>query len=451
MNRRQFLKLLSVTTASLNTSGCWTDLKKRTLKTPEKPNIIIILADDLGYGDVGCYGNKTIKTPNIDALAKGGLKFTDFHTNAPMCSPTRASLLTGLYPQRCGIGNALGRNPNDGLRLEKITFAEVLKKVGYRTAIFGKWHLGVNTKFNPIHQGFDEFRGYVTGDGDYHSHIDRWGDPDWWEGGKLKPDEGYATSLITNYSVDFIKRNKNNPFCLYIAHEAVHFPYQGPEDKADRYAGREWFDLKYGSRKDRKVAYKEMIESMDTGVGKIMQTLKKLGIEQKTFVFFASDNGGHHLVASNNPLKGYKFDLWEGGHRVPAVAYWPGIIKPNTVTHQTAMTFDLFPTMVDIVGIKQDHKIDGISLLPLILRGSKLSERTLFWELKHFDKVKAVRQGHWKLMVIKKKNNPSLIYELYNLDKDIGEKNNLADKFPDKVKELEALYNAWLKEVSAKT
>ncbi|MHC4123913.1 MAG: sulfatase-like hydrolase/transferase, partial [Planctomycetota bacterium] len=311
IGRREFLKVMGAAAASLAVPGCLPSRKSPAYKMPaERPNIVIVLADDLGYGDVGCYGNKIIKTPNIDALAEGGLKFTDFHTNAPMCSPTRASVLTGLYPQRCGIENALSWDHEYGLELDKITFAEVLKKVGYKTAIFGKWHLGSGLQFNPIRQGFDEFKGYLTGCGDYHSHIDRLGNPDWYEQDKLKDDEGYATDLINDYSVDFIKRNKNNPFCVFVSHEAVHFPYQGPNDKADRFPGQTWHHLKYGTRKDQKAAYKEMIESMDAGIGRVMKTIKDLGLERKTFVFFASDNGGHHYVASNAPYSGFKFDLW---------------------------------------------------------------------------------------------------------------------------------------------
>lgn len=234
---------------------------------------------------------------------------------------------------------------------------------------------------------------------------------------------------------------------MFVSHEAVHFPYQGPKDKADRYLGKTWHHLKYGSREDQKAAYKEMVESMDAGIGKVMKTIKNLNLERKTFVFFASDNGGHHYVASNAPFSGFKFDLWEGGHRVPAIAYWPGMIKPNTVTDQTTMTFDLFPTMVGIAGTKLEkgHKIDGVSMLPLILEGKKMPERSLFWYRRSRE---AIRKGPWKLLVNQEREDFFKVYQLYNLDDDPAETNDLAEKYPQKVKKMKAEYDAWMKEVS---
>ncbi|NQT02271.1 MAG: sulfatase-like hydrolase/transferase [Planctomycetes bacterium] len=197
--------------------------------TAERPNIILIMADDLGYGDIGCYGSKKIRTPNIDALARGGLRFTDYHSNCPVCSPTRAALLTGRYQQRCGIEGVVtaAKHRHTGMALEEVTFAEVLKRRGYATGIFGKWHVGYNVEFNPAKQGFDEFIGYVSGNVDYHSHIDQAGFEDWWKNLQKVPEEGYCTDLITKHGVDFIERHKDGPFCLYLPHEAPHYPYQG--------------------------------------------------------------------------------------------------------------------------------------------------------------------------------------------------------------------------------
>jgi arylsulfatase A-like enzyme len=370
------------------------------------------MADDLGYGDVGCYGSKTIKTPNIDSLAEGGMKFTDYHSNCPVCSPTRAALLTGRYQQRAGIEGvvyAKGPTRQTGLALEETTFAEVLKSRGYATGIFGKWHLGYNIEFNPARQGFDEFRGYVSGNVDFHSHIDGAGFDDWWKNLEKVPEEGYCTDLITKHGVDFIERNKDEPFCLYLSHEAPHYPYQGRNDPPERLPGGKKGRKAKGDEITR--AYKEMVEVMDEGIGRIVETVKRLGIERKTFIFFCSDNGATRN-GSNGALSGYKGSLWEGGHRVPAVAYWPGRIRPGTTTDQTVLGMDLYATMV----------------------------RTLFWR---YRKEKAIRKGPWKLLVQDKKVG------LYNLDEDLGETKSLAGAKPGTVKALEDELAAWEQEVSA--
>jgi len=407
----------------------------------DKPNIILIMADDLGYGDVGCYGNTTITTPNIDTLARAGIRFTDFHSNGAVCSPTRAALLTGRYQQRCGIDGVFTArgHRHTGMPLEEVTFAEVLKAGGYTTALFGKWHLGYPVKFNPTKQGFDVFRGYVSGNVDYHSHIDQQGYNDWWGNCDPVPEKGYVTDLITKHGVRFIEQNKNRPFCLYLAHESPHYPYQGREDKAERRPGNPGPAL--GGRTDRGGAYKEMIEAMDEGIGRIISTVKRLGLERSTFIFFCSDNGAAS-VGSNSPLRGQKGTLWEGGHRVPAIAYWPGKIKPSTVTHETAMTMDLFPTVTAIGGRKlaPGLKIDGVNLFPLLLDGKKLLERTLFWRYRG---QKAVRKGPWKLLVRGDKQ------ELYNLADDFAETKNLAKVERERVKALRKELSDWEKEVSA--
>jgi len=408
----------------------------------DKPNIILIMADDLGYGDVGCYGNETIKTPNIDWLARNGMRFADFHSNGPMCSPTRASLLTGRYQQRCGLEGVLGWERDIGLSLDEVTFAEVLKEAGYATAAFGKWHVGHIVKFGPVLQGFDTFRGYFSGCLDYQSHIDRQGNPDWWHDGKLEPEEGYATDLIANHGVRFIEENKDRPFCLYMPHLAVHFPYQGPGDKADRYEGRAWHKLKRGSRKDRRAAYKEMVESLDVGVGRIVDTVKRLGLEENTLIMFISDNGAYSNVGSNGPLAGEKGQLLEGGHRVPAVAYWPGRIKPGSVTDETVMTMDIFPTMVSMTGgeLPAGVELDGVDIMPLLVEGKSLPERSLFWRHR---KEKVIRKGPWKLLM------QGTSRHLYNLSDDIGEKNDLAAARPGMVKAMEAEFLAWEADVTA--
>jgi len=455
-NRRDFLKVMGLGAASVAFSGCMRTSGQLTDDAPtDKFNIILIMADDLGYGDLGCYGNQTIKTPNLDALAKDGMRFTDFHSNGAMCSPTRTALLTGRYQQRAGIESVLSAKSNyeTGMALEEITFAEVLKTAGYATACFGKWHLGYPPALNPVRQGFDTYRGFVAGGSDYHSHIDRSGRPDWWKDDKLLPEEGYTTELLSEHAVQFIEKKRNEPFCMYIPYQAVHFPFQGPNDEADRIiGGNYWSKAKYGRRyddvEDRKLAYKEMVESLDAGVGRIVNRLRELGLDKKTLVFFTSDNGAYRWVGRNLPCRGQKGDLWEGGHRVPAIAYWPGKIEPGTVTGETALTMDLFVTMAAMAGasLPRGRKLDGVNILPVLLEGEKLLERTVFWRT---SREGAARKGPWKLIMRGKKQTGYDFVGLFNLDDDIGENNNLAEARLQTVKMLRAEFEAWEKDVTA--
>ena len=410
-------------------------------KKAARPNIILIMADDLGYGDISCYGSAKIKTPHIDALAKSGMKFTDFHSNGPVCSPTRAALLTGRYQQRSGIEAVFpttGPGRQTGLALEQTTFAEVLKKHGYATALFGKWHLGHNVEFSPVRQGFDEFRGFTGGNVDYHSHIDGAGFHDWWKNLEKVPEEGYATDLITTHGVDFIERRKDGPFCLYLAHFAPHSPYQGRKDPALRLPGGK--RGKSLGRAGNIRAYREMVEVMDAGIGRIVETVKKLGLERKTFIFFCSDNGPGKK-GSKGALSGFKGSLLEGGHRVPAVACWPGRISPGTTTDQTVMGMDLYPTVASIAGAKLPDglKLDGVDLLAVMTEDKKLPQRTLFWR---FEDEKAVRKGPWKLLVRENKTT------LYNLDEDLAEKIDLARTNPTMLKRLNDELAVWERRMS---
>ncbi len=444
MNRREFIECVvggTIATALAN-GGCSLAGAGDCSEGSERPNIILIMADDLGYGDIGCYGSIKIKTPSIDALARGGMKLTDYHSNGPVCSPTRAALLTGRYQQRAGIEGVIyaqGPTRQTGIALQEVTFAEVLKKHGYATGIFGKWHLGYNVEFNPARQGFDEFRGYVSGNVDYHSHIDGAGIDDWWKNLEKVPEDGYTTDLITRHGIDFIERHKDEPFCLYLPHESVHSPYQGRNDPPQRLPGGKKGKAVKGDQTP--LAYKEMIEVMDEGIGQIVETVKRLGLERRTFIFFCSDNGATKN-GSNGALSGYKGSLWEGGHRVPAIAYWPGRMEVGTVVDQTVLGMDLFATMVSIAGadLPAGLKLDGVNLTPMLLDNAKLPERTLFWR---YQKERAVRKGPWKLL-IQGKN-----VRLFNFDEDLGEKKNFAGAEPGMVKTLEGELTAWENEVLA--
>lgn len=409
-------------------------------KTKEKPNIILIMADDMGYGDLSCYGSELINTPNLDQLAVEGIKFTDFHSNGSVCSPTRAALLTGKYQQRVGIdGVVTAKNHRDkGLDPKEKTFAESAKEAGYVTGIFGKWHVGYQTKFNPINQGFDEYIGYVSGNVDYHSHIDQEGYEDWWTGDELKKEEGYSTDLISKHAVDFIKRHQDEPFVLYVPHEAPHGPFQGRNSKPIRDVGWKSGDQPKQDQSQEELAYlyKEMVEVMDEGVGEIIATLKELQLDENTFVFFCTDNGAARKVGSNGKLRGFKSTLWEGGHRVPAIAWYPGKIAPNQVNTETILTMDLYPTIMDMMGMEVPSGQDGVSVKKNLLDQEPMPDRELFWA---YTGRKAMRQGDWKLIVNRRDEEP----RLYNLKNDLGESNNLAKQYPERVKGMLNRLEVW--------
>jgi arylsulfatase A-like enzyme len=408
--------------------------------TSGQANIIIILADDMGYGDAGCYGSTRIRTPSLDATAAVGMRFTDFHSNGAVCSPTRAALLTGRYQQRCGIEGVITakRHRGVGMPLEETTVAQILRANGYRTGIFGKWHLGYDPRYNPVRFGFDEFRGFVSGNVDYRSHIDGAGFEDWWKDDVLSSEDGYTTELITDHGIRFIEENRERPFFLYLAHACPHFPYQGPDDPGYRTPGNP--GANFGPREDGDAAYVEMMESMDGGIGRMVDTVKHLGLAERTLIFFFSDNGPAGLGSSGR-LRGWKGTLWEGGHRVPAIAYRPGTIAPGTVTNETAMGMDLFPTILSVAGVPltAEPNLDGIDLLPTIADGRPLPERILYW--RHADQ-RAVREGSWKLVVTD--GEPSL----FNLEDDVGEEGDLCCAQPEIVERLKKKLEAWEAEVT---
>lgn len=411
------------------------------------PNIVLIVADDLGYGDLGCYGSKIHATPNIDALAASGLRFTDFHSAGPMCTPTRAAMLTGQYQQRFGreFDSALGEAQHDmGLPHKAVTIAEVLKPAGYATACFGKWHLGYQPPWLPPDQGFDEFRGLASGDGDYHTHIDRSGGEDWWHGNQIEMASGYTTELLTRYSLDFIDINRERPFFLYLPHLAIHFPWQGPDDPAHRQKGGHYAKDKWGiipNPGNVSPHVTAMIAALDESVGRIIAALKERQLDRNTVVIFTSDNGGYltyapsfRNISSNGPLRDQKGSIYEGGHRVPTIISWPGRVPP-AVTHEIAHSTDLLPTIAQITGTSQRASAtDGIDLSLLLFSGEPLPDRMLFWRLgdKH-----ALRSGPWKLCINGKRT------ELYDLEHDVGETTNLATQHPERVKQFREAWEEW--------
>ena len=405
------------------------------------PNIVLIMADDLGYGELGCYGASQCQTPRLDQLAATGLRLTDFHSNGAVCSPTRAALMTGRYQQRSGIDGVVTakRHRQVGMAVAEETIADLLSRRGYATAMFGKWHLGYAPTFSPTRQGFSEFGGFVSGNIDLFSHIDQEGWYDWWQQGDLVAEPGYAPHLITDQGIDFLKRNHDRPFFLYLAHPAPHYPYQGPADQPNRRIrqGPRPADLVVEKTaptlkgEDAARAYRQMVEDLDSQVGRIVDTLTNLGVREQTLLVFCSDNGGiakPGLGGDNGPLRGKKGQLYEGGHRVPAIFNWPGRVSPS-ISDQTALTFDLLPTFAELAGVTPTAIPDGTSLKDLLLDGRSLAARPLAWLS---GSQMAYREGPWKLLIQRR------AVELYNLEVDLGETTDRAAEEPDRVESMQA-------------
>ena len=427
-----------------------------------QPNIIVIMTDDMGYAgpSIEPYGNPHYETPGMDQLAREGLLFTDFHSSSPVCSPTRTGLLTGRYQRRAGIEAVIhpySGHPEHrkGLKKTETTFAELFRAAGYKTGIVGKWHMGYpekNPEYHPDNHGFDYFRGYHSGNIDYINH---WGDHyehDWWHGRTETVEEGYTTHLINKYALEFIEENKDKPFCLYIAHESPHAPIQGPNDPIQRGPGLEERETPLEE------AMKQMMLEMDIGVTQVREKVVELGLEKNTLILFFSDNGDAPNTATGSPLlRAHKGSVYEGGHRVPAIAWWPGRIEAGTRTDAQAITIDVMPTILSIVGIDtdSDRPMDGIDISPVLFEQGSLPDRPLYWSYLSNGgaRSEAMRHGPWKL-VLQHPGAPEGTYlnqvaELYNLEKDLGETTNLLSRQPKQAaRMLQQLY-AWLKETEA--
>jgi len=383
------------------------------------PNIVVILADDLGCCDMTLY-NGWVKTPRIEQMAEQGMLFTDFHTNSSVCSPTRAAFLTGRYQQRVGIVDVIvgSREPQSGISPSVPTLPRVFKNHGYATALFGKWHCGYQDQYNPVHHGFDEFVGFLNGATDYHKHGA------WRVGLEKKDSPGYSTHIITDRSVDFIRRNKDNPFFLYVSHAAVHNPYQTVEDTPDNRLKGENPNQINDKNRDK---YRWMLQDLDEGVGQILDTLHDLDLVENTLVMFLSDNGAVGMSPKEfRKFRGGKFSHYEGGHRVPAVAWWPGKIKAGVQSDKLIVGFDLFPTLTEIAGISKSNpeNLDGASFKTHLLEQKDFPDRDIFFGYE--PKLgTALRRGDWK-MIVKEEN-----VQLFNLGRDPRELTNVADQHPE--------------------
>ncbi len=435
-DRREFLPLAGVGVAGLFFSKNVLTMG-RPASAKRKPNIIVIIADDLGYAELGVQGCKDIPTPNIDSIARNGVRFTAGYVTCPICSPSRAALITGHYQQRFGHetngGPGTDDNPNFGLDKNETTLAKRLKDLGYITGIVGKWHLGYKSDFYPMVRGFDEFFGFLGFATTYFPNKRAKNKPNPILRGTTPVEETeYLTDVFAREAVDFINRHSKEPFFLYLSFNAVH----GPLQAADKYLQR--FE---NIQDERRRTFAAMNSAMDDAVGNVLVKLKELNLEDNTLIFFISDNGGNtnKTSCSNAPLKGFKGQVWEGGIRIPFLVQWKGHLPAGKVYEKPVSSLDIFPTSIIAAGgkISPQWKLDGVDMLPY-LSGSKsgLPHKTLYWRMgvQH-----AVRDGDWKLVVVGSEGKP----QLYNLDKDIGETTNVADQNSEKVKELMELYDKW--------
>ncbi len=449
---------------------------------PDRPNFVFFLVDDLGWRDLGCYGSTFYETPNVDQLAASGMRFTNAYAACPVCSPTRASIVTGKYPQRVGVTdyiNPAGRNQpqawrrntrllpapyRDRLALGEVTIAEALKQAGYATFFAGKWHLGPEG-FYPENQGFDINRGGCERGGPYggKKYFSPYGNPRLSDG---PPGEHLPDRLATE-TCRFIEANRKGPFLAYFSFYSVHTPLMAREDLKRKYqqkAARLHVDGpiwgQEGSRKVRLVqnhaVYAGMVEAMDLAVGKVLAKLDELNLADNTVVFFMSDNGGLSTSeghpTSNLPLRAGKGWLYEGGIREPMIIRWPGVTEPGSVCNEPVVSTDFYPTILQIAGLppRPEQHCDGVSLVPLLRGEGHLPPRPLFWHYPHYGNQGgapggAVRVGPWKLIEWYEDGR----VELFHLDNDLSEQHNLAEEHPEKVRELLALLRTWRKEVGA--
>jgi arylsulfatase A-like enzyme len=413
----------------------------------DRPNVIFIMTDDAGYGDTGAYGVRDIRTPNIDRLAREGMRFTDFYSNGATCSPTRAGLLTGRYQQRVAIDMPLGSSgpgiATAGLPADGRTLPQLLRNHGYHTALIGKWHLGSTPDRSPNAHGFDEFFGFKSGYIDHYQHMDGSGQPDLYENDTPVKADGYMTDLITARAVQFISRQPSKPFFLSLQYNAPHWPYQ-PPDKPSVAVRNSAHLLAYDESSGTRADYAAMVERVDRGIGEVLRALDAAGMRKNTLVIFTNDNGGEWL-SRNEPFFNRKFTVWEGGIRVPALFRWPGRIPAGRTTAQVGITMDVTTTVLAAAGaaVSADLRLEGRNLLPVLEGRSKPFERTLFWRAGVPGTARAVRSGDWKLQVDGQR------IHLFDLRRDPGERTDLAWQQQALTRKLWLQLNEWEKDVDA--
>ncbi|MSU50989.1 MAG: sulfatase [Opitutus sp.] len=412
-----------------------------------RPNVLLIVGDDLGYGELSCQGNPQIPTPHIDSIAKNGVRFTNGYVSGPYCSPTRAGLLTGRYQTRFGHefnpGPAEQAVENFGLPLSETTLPQRLKAAGYATGMFGKWHLGYRPEFHPQQRGFDEYFGFLGG---AHSYLDAASDRHnpILRGTKVVETLDFTTEAFARETVSFIERHRGEPWFAYLPFNAVHAPLESPEKYLKRFAS---------ITDTKRRTFAAMLSAMDDAIGTVLAKLAALKIEENTLVFFISDNGGPtaQTTSGNGPLRGFKSQTWEGGIRVPWMVQWKGRLPAGRVDDRPVIQLDILPTVLAAAGVaaNPDWKLDGVNLLPFF-NGEKsgVPHAALYWR---FGQQIAIRMGDWKLVKgagegtpIEQRGRASVAgAQLYNLKDDIGEKTNLATVNPEKLRELAAAWTTW--------
>lgn len=404
-----------------------------------RPNVVFILADDVGYADLGCYGARSNCSPNLDRMAREGLRFTDAYANSPVCSPTRFALATGRWQYRLRggadepIASRLRGSPVLGLPPEHPTLASLLRGAGYATALIGKWHLGFPPKFGPLKSGYAEFFGVLSGAVDYFTHRDPSGTHDLYHGEREVHRSGYVTDLLTDEAISFVKRAKDTPFLLSLHYTAPHWPWEARDDEAESKRITSLVHIDGGSLE----TYRAMIHHMDEGIGRVLHALREIGAERNTLVVFSSDNGGERF-SDVWPFTGGKMDLLEGGIRVPHIARWPAEIGAGKVTAQLAITMDWAATILEAAGVAPhpQYPLDGISLLPVLRKPDAIRPRELFWRMK-FRSQRAMRSGKWKYLSIEGDEF------LFDLSRDSRERANLAKRESGKFTEMRQRYADW--------
>jgi arylsulfatase A-like enzyme len=436
--------LIAIVAALAPRAACCGEARSLSQADPKRPNVLLIVADDLGYGELGCYGGKTVPTPNIDALAKGGVRFTAGYVSCPVCSPTRAGLLTGRYQQRFGHEfnpAALARaGAVFGLPLGETTMAERFRKAGYRTGMVGKWHLGDTPAHHPLSRGFEEYFGFLGG---AHAYFPpREGAParrraPILRGTEAVEEKEYLTTAFTREAVAYIRRHAKEPFFLYLTYNAVHNPLEATAEHLERFRG-------VSDLKRRKFA--AMLAALDDGVGSVLGALREAGIEDDTLVFFLSDNGGPTLAttSSNGPLRGVKGQAFEGGIRVPFIAQWKARLPQGRTFDQPVIALDVLPTALAAAGIDlaADAKLDGVDLLPhLNASAANAPHEFLYWR---FGDRAAARRGQWKLV----RQGRGAAWQLFDLATDSGEANDLTATRPETAAELRKAFESWERELA---
>jgi arylsulfatase A-like enzyme len=436
MHRRRFILDLAGAAAavalapSLASSASWLVPRRR-------PNVVLIMSDDLGYGDLGFTGRTDYRTPVVDQLAREGVQLSQMYTAAPVCTPTRVALLTGRYPARTPVGlyEPLTTDPI-GLEPDPPTLGTLMKAAGYETALVGKWHLGTLPRYHPLRHGFDEFYGFLGPAADYASHVDTESRENLFQDGtRTVRTRGYLTDLFTERAVHIVSRRRARPFFLNLQYNAPHWPWQAPGDPP-------YPDTLPWARGGSPATYGRMVESMDTGVGRVLEALRRRGLERDTLVVFTSDNGGERF-SHMGPFSEGKMSLHEGGLRVAAVARWPGVVPAGGRTGQVAVTMDLTATFLALAGARASARapLDGIDLMPALTGGRGAVRRELYWRIFQRRKEKAVRSGDWKYL------QTAAGEGLFDLAADPGEKHDRKADHPALFQQLRAKLAAWEREV----